>query len=222
MIESKILNFDTTKFHFKKYIQDLFNLINLETLHESFKFDTNNIKPISKDTHSNPHKIFYKKLDSGWEEFTNLYNQFIKDFVLKTLVKDKIFFQTLPNLRISSPDNVAVSTWHRDSDNENLHPKGEINFFLPLTRSFDTNTIWIESESNKNDFKPINVNYGQVFMFSGGELTHGNQVNKTRYTRISFDFRVLPLENYNPLHPFKTRTKNLAFKPGEYYSEISL
>lgn len=222
MIKSEILNFDTKKYNFRQYVQNLFNLSDLEKLHKSFDFDTENIKPISKDTHSSPHKIFYKKLDDGWKDFVSLYNQFIKDFVLKTLSKDEILFQTFPNLRISFPENVAVSTWHKDTDNENLHPKGEINFFLPLTRSFDTNTIWIESETNKKDFKPINVDNGQVFMFSGGELTHGNQINKTKVTRVSFDFRVLPLENYNPLHPFKTRTKNLAFKPGGYYSKISL
>ena len=190
---------------------------------EAKAFDIDNdIKPITKDTHSYYHKTFYKKLDSGWDDFTVLYNKFIKEHVLKILGKEKILFQTLPNLRISLPNNVAVSTWHKDSDKDNLHPSGEINFFLPLTKAFDTNTLWIESNTNKNDFNPINIDYGQLFIFSGGKLTHGNKINQTGKTRVSFDFRVLPFENYNPDYPFKTRTKNLAFKPGEYYSEASV
>lgn len=220
MITSRIISFDNKSFDFKLLIEDLLNEKCLKNLHKSLSLD-NDIKPISKDTHSNPHKIFYRKLDNGWDDFTKLYNNFIKEFVLDILGKDKILFQTLPNLRISFPNNVAVSTWHKDTDENNLHPNGEINFYLPITKSYKTNTIWIESEANKKDFKPINLEYGQIFMFSGGDLTHGNKINLTGDTRVSFDFRVLPIENYNPNHPFKTRTKNLAFKSGEYYSEIS-
>ena len=221
MNRSKILNFDITNYKFKELIQDLLKLEHLEKLPNAFDLD-DKIKPISKDTHSHPHKLFYSKLDNGWSDFTDLYNKFIKEFVLKTLKKEKILYQTLPNLRISLPNSVAVSTWHRDSDKDNLHPSGEINFFLPITKAFDTNTIWIESEKDKKDFQPINMNYGEIFMFKGGDLMHGNKVNNTSKTRISFDFRVLPMENYDPNHPYKTRTKNLAFKPGEYYSEASI
>ena len=151
-----------------------------------------------------------------------MYKNFINDFVLDTLSKERVYYQAYPNFRISYPGNVAVSTWHKDSDSENLHPIGEINFFLPVTKSFDTNTLWIESEPGKEDFKPINLEFGEIFMFNGGEMSiHGNKTNNTGKTRVSFDFRILPLENYNPDYKARTRTKNLEFKPGQYYSDTS-
>ena len=46
-------------------------------------------------------------------------------------------------------------------------------------------------------------------MFNGGECIHGNKTNNTGKTRVSFDFRILPLENYNPDYKARTRTKIL-------------
>lgn len=218
MTYHKIYSFEKKIFNFKSHIEKLFNLDALEKMHENYEFD-DKIKKICKDSHSSPHKIFYEKLNKGWPELSNLYKKYVKEFVLKILNKERIFYQTFPNFRISFPENVAVSTWHKDTDNQNLHPNGEINFFLPITKALDTNTLWVESKPDKKDFKPINLDYGEVFMFSGGDLMHGNKINKTGFTRVSFDFRVLPIEKFNPNHPYKTRTKNLAFKPGEYYSD---
>ncbi len=216
----KVLKFSKEKFDFDKILKDLFEINNLDNLHEKFSIE-NNIKPISKDTHTHPHKIFYNKINSGWVYFEKLYKSFISDFVLSSLKKERVYYQTFPNFRISFPGNVAVSTWHKDSDSENLHPKGEINFFLPVTDSYDTNTLWIESEPDKADYSPINLKFGEVFMFNGGDCKHGNKTNLTGKTRVSFDFRIMPLENYNPNYKAKTRTKNLEFKPGQYYSDTS-
>ena len=40
--------------------------------------------------------------------------------------------------------------------------------------------------------------YGQYCMFNGNKCTHGNKPNKTSLTRVSFDFRVIPISKYNP------------------------
>ncbi len=218
LFHHKKLKFDKKKFDFDQILKDLFKVNELENLHKAF-FIEDGIKPISRDTHTQPHKIFYDKINNGWPYFENLYKNFINNFVLDTLGKERVYYQTYPNFRISFPGNVAVSTWHKDSDSENLHPLGEINFFLPATKSFDTNTLWIESEPGKEDFSPIDLRFGEILMFNGGECTHGNKTNDTGKTRISFDFRIMPLENYNPDHKARTRTKNLEFKPGQYYSD---
>lgn len=218
--QHKILKFNKKKFDFDKILKDLFEVKDLEKLHQKY-FVENSIKPISQDSHTHPHKIFYNKINNGWPYFEELYKNFVDDFVLDALGKERVYYQTFPNFRISFPGNVAVSTWHKDSDSENLHPMGEINFFLPVTQSFDTNTIWIESKSDKADFSPVNLKFGEVFIFNGGECTHGNKTNLTGNTRISFDFRIMPLENYNPNYKEKTRTKNLEFKLGQYYSDTS-
>ena len=38
---------------------------------------------------------------------------------------------------------------------------------------------------------PYDVKYGEVLVFSGANLLHGNKINKTRETRVSVDFRLV-------------------------------
>ena len=78
--------------------------------------------------------------------------------------------------------------------------------WVPITKSFNTNTIWIESEFDKNDYSPINADYGQFIMFD--RLKHGNKLNIEDKTRISFDFRIKPKSLYND----GTQVKKLLLK----------
>ena len=73
------------------------------------------------------------------------------------------------------PNNKAVGEFHRDRDYN--HPLDEINIWVPITSSKKTNTIWIESKFDKNDYKPMNLDYGQFLIFDSG-LKHGNRINK--------------------------------------------
>ena len=215
-INHKIISYDKEKYDFQRLIVDLFEEENLEKIHNRHQ-KTNEIKPVAQDTHTDLHKKFYNKLDYGWNDLKTLYRKFIKEFILSELKMKKVYYQTYPNLRIAFPENVAVSDWHKDTDDNNHHPFGEINFFLPLTKSHGNNSLWIESEPNKKDFKPVNLNYGDIFMFNGGECTHGNNINDTNLTRISFDFRLMPPDKYDPKHPHKTATRGHEFKLGQYY-----
>ena len=117
------------------------------------------------------------------------------------------------------PNNKAVGEFHRDRDYN--HPLDEINIWVPITSSKKTNTIWIESKFDKNDYKPMNLDYGQFLIFDSG-LKHGNRINKENKTRISFDFRVIP---YSVWKKNKNRNKNnkysidqkIKFEIGGYY-----
>ena len=90
-----------------------------------------------------------------------------------------------------------------------------------ITSSKKTNNIWIESKFDKNDYKPMNLDYGQFLIFDSG-LKHGNRINKENKTRISFDFRVIP---YSVWKKNKNKNKNtkysidqkIKFEIGEYY-----
>ena len=95
-----------------------------------------------------------------------------------------------------SPDNYELTHYmeqalkahvifHRDRDY--AHNVNEVNFWLPVTRAFDTNTIWIESEEGKEDFQPLECGVGESWMFNGCHLKHGNKINTTEQTRVSFD-----------------------------------
>ena len=36
----------------------------------------------------------------------------------------------------------------------------------------NTNSIWVESEEDKKDFKPYHLKYGNLFRFNGNTCTH--------------------------------------------------
>jgi len=50
--------------------------------------------------------------------------------------------------------------------------------------------LYVESIPNKNDYTPLDVNFGQVALFHGTSLRHYVPPNTTRFTRVSLDFRV--------------------------------
>ena len=60
----------------------------------------------------------------------------------------------------------------------------------------DTNSIYIESEPEKKDFKSIELEYGEIFLFNGNKCTHYNEKNQENKLRISLDFRVILLKDY--------------------------
>ena len=99
-------------------------------------------------------------------------------------------YQNRPTFRVCLPGNVAVGQKHRDGDYN--HPYGEINFWLPLTKVWESNGMFVESEPDKGDFAPLCLDYGQMFRFHGNRCWHYNEVNATGATRVSVDFRVIP------------------------------
>ena len=135
---------------------------------------------------------FYKylyKIDKGYELkkrnrssiFLKSFDNFIH-FLAKNVFKESLVYQSKPTLRIMFPNNKAVGDFHRDR--EYNHPLEEINIWVPITSAFNTNTIWIESEFDKADYSPMNLNFGQAVIFDSG-LTHGNKVNIENLTRMS-------------------------------------
>jgi len=194
-----IFNFDTSKFNFIELFSDFLNIeINkLDLLHEIFsdKLLLNKVLTPENDQDQEIYKILYQ-IDQGYKSihsddrgnFFVLYDSFVK-YIAENIFKEDLIFQKKPTLRVSFPNSMAVGGWHRDRDYN--HPQEEINIWLPITSAFDSNTIWIESEFDKEDYEPMNLNYGDFLIFDSG-LKHGNVKNIENRTRISFDFRVIP------------------------------
>lgn len=128
--------------------------------------------------HGKPGAVFYRT-----------YERFIRE-VIRTQYEEPIYYQKKPTHRILYRDTPGVSRFHRDRDYG--HSIGEINYFVPQTRAFATNTVWIESAEGKEDFSPMELDAGQFARFNGASLLHGAKVNDTNKTRVSFDFRVIP------------------------------
>jgi len=58
-----------------------------------------------------------------------------------------------------------------------------------------------------------------VSVWSATNLTHGNKVNRTTKTRVSIDFRVIPMSRYFGSEHL-TINANIPFKVGGYYEVI--
>ena len=215
----KIIKYDINKFFFADIVSKWLDT-DLSLLHNSYNTNTNNLG-IGNDTVSEAHKSFYSKMDGPQGlNLISLYETFIKDVLIKD-INEPCYFQSTPGFRISSPGSVAVSSWHADGDDANLHPPGEINIFLPLTKCYGNNSMWIESEPNKSDFHPVKLDTGEAYIFDGNNCVHGNYSNDTIHTRVSLDFRLMPKSLYNPNYPHVTATKKLSYVLGQYYSDFS-
>jgi ectoine hydroxylase-related dioxygenase (phytanoyl-CoA dioxygenase family) len=89
------------------------------------------------------------------------------------------------------PTTKKISGWHCDADVTGR--LDQINVWVPLMDTFESNTLWVESDYQKFDYRPISLKYGEALLFDGGKLMHGSVFNNTQKTRVSFDFRFAPL-----------------------------
>lgn len=189
----KILDYDTDQYPFQELINEWFIVNDLSRLHEVRQYE---LFTRENDQKTMWHKKFYELIrgDEG-KEFYRLYLAFLSDIIYPEF-DEALLYQKVPTFRVNLPDNVAVGEFHRDRDYS--HQREERNQFLPLTRAYETNTVWVESEDGKADYSPVNLEYGQVALWDGMNLMHGNKTNRTGDTRVSFDFRVIPVSVFRP------------------------
>jgi hypothetical protein len=209
--------------HFCDIIQQIYNekynfVSELESFHEIldeplFSEEKEHILKIAELGKNDRKSIFiqdyYNFVDND-PIFIKTYKEFIVS-VIKPLFPDetKLVYQTTPNLRICFPGSTAIGRRINDpspdiigihSDDEFNHPNEEINFILPITAMYDTNSLYfepmIDSKVSPNDFLQLNLNTNELFMCYFNKLLHYNRVNKTGKTRFSLDFRIIPYSKY--------------------------
>lgn len=105
-----------------------------------------------------------------------------------------------PTLRVSMPCARAYIKPHSDSD-FNFHSSQEINFWVPVTKVFGSNTLFVESSPGYADYHPLELGCGDVARFWGYSCRHYTVPNTTDATRVSFDFRVIPKSEFDPGSP---------------------
>lgn len=179
----QIIHYSIDRYPFEAIIRTALQVPNLSMLHELAAYG---LFRRETDQKTLWHERYYCAFDS---EIGAVYRAFIED-VIRPLFDEPIAAQRVPTFRVHLANNVGVGEFHRDRDYQ--HPSGEVNFLLPLTRAWDTNSIWIESSEGAEDYRSIELQYGQVFCFDGLRLKHGNKINSTGFTRVSFDFRTIP------------------------------
>jgi hypothetical protein len=158
-----------------------------------------------------------------------LYLRFLRQEVMPIVVEGMggpgatkgMLYQREPNFRCHLPGTGQLLV-HKHCDADYWHGPNEVNFWLPLTRTFGTNTgaavrsvvcirawtkpslperlptithaVWSESCPGLGDFHPFELTQGQMMQFFGNRCAHYTVPNDTAATRVSIDFRVIPME----------------------------
>jgi hypothetical protein len=181
----EVFTYDLAAFPFPTLVSRALGCDALDRLHERHPRPTD----ATGDQDTPVHEMFYRE----YPQMRDTYERFLRD-VVAARYREDICVQRVPTFRVHYPEATAVREFHRDSDYN--HQSGIMNYWLTLTPAYGTNSIWIETQPDSGDFRPVDLVPGQVLRFNAVRLTHGNHSNDTAATRVSFDFRVLPLEEY--------------------------
>jgi ectoine hydroxylase-related dioxygenase (phytanoyl-CoA dioxygenase family) len=217
----KKIIYNIEKYPFKETISKLLECNNLCKIHEEKNFDEL-IKQSVDNTHKFQQSDYHQKYYSNFELVKSVYENLLLEVVKPIYNNEKIVYQSIPTFRLHFPNGLAVGMFHKDKDlrDYNWHESiKEDNYYLPFIDSYDSNTIWVESEEDKGDFLPMNCKYGQFIQWDGTNLTHGNKINMTEDTRISIDFRVTK-ESYFYNNNKKSKNDKTDFVIGGYYNII--
>jgi ectoine hydroxylase-related dioxygenase (phytanoyl-CoA dioxygenase family) len=218
----KIIDYDKKAYAFREVIASYMNIDEepacnnvLENLHSTLNVDYS-VFDVDTDQSTIFHKLFYTLANREDSDFYHVYKEFIRNEVTKEMGSD-IIYQKYPTFRTHLPNNLGVGAFHKDRDYN--HSESEVNFWLPVTDTWGTNTIWCESEEDLGDYEPIEVKHGQVLIFNGATLSHGNKINDTGTTRVSFDFRVVKKSEFKPSGK-ETVSQGKKFEIGDYFEEL--
>jgi hypothetical protein len=142
-----------------------------------------------------------------------------------------ILYQKTPNLRISFPLTTAIGRRPETDPDEYIiglhndaefgHPPEEMNFIIPITRMYSTNSIYYEETPNMNteynQYSCLELVENEFFQCYFNQLNHYNRINGTGNTRISLDFRIIPYSKYNATYNETSVTSNKKLQLGEYF-----
>jgi hypothetical protein len=180
-INRTIINYDTSRFDFRAWASLILNVDCLEKIHEQAeaKLSSNALEQ---------GRIFRSRLIAGFERFKPVYVYFIRS-VIAPICGGVHSYQVPPTFRCHL-SHKGTRVFQDKSDGGNRPDC--LNVWIPFTRTWGTNSIWIESENGKGDFSPVELEYGQALIFDGNSLRHGTFLNTTHSSRISMEFRFSP------------------------------
>ena len=204
------LPYDAETYPFSTLVGEHLAVEELSRLHTSYR-----VPVLSRETEQ--HTDLHRKLYNIGTEFHDLYRRFVETWVVP-LIGEEVVFQAAPNLRFQMPGSKAVNDWHTDQDHG--HDPEEINFWVPLTSVTEHNCVWIESMDG-TDPVPMPCEVGEVLIFDGAGRGHGNKVNTSDRTRVSFEFRVIPNSRYNDRPDKKSTVMGKQFVLGGYFDSFT-
>ena len=122
-------------------------------------------------------------------------------------------------MRVIYPSEKPMTAKHADADF--YHDQNEVNFWVPLTRAYGNNSLYWESEPGKADYDAFELdgNKGEAVRFYGTKCEHFTKANDTPDTRVSFDFRILPLTDARVIaEKHKANNEGELKSGGGYYT----
>ena len=214
------ISYDKNNYKFIALLNKLFETDDLSLLHTKLENEYEIFREFGKDSETIFHKKFYEylKTDKG-SEIKEEYEKFCKEVIFPYLGLKRALIQKFPTIRFNLPNNIAVARKHIDSE---FHPIGEINFSYAYTDMFASNAILIETMPRDENFVRIEMKSGECTSFNANLCTHYNEINKTKKTRVSMDFRVLPLNYYDPTNSRKSATTKQEYVEGGYYKMLEI
>ena len=149
--------------------------------------------------------------------FQDMLRRFVRNVVAPMLgcAPDDIAFQRFPVLRVGVPSKKPLNPKHCDAQYH--HQAGELNFWMPLTAVWGHNTLHVESVPGRGDYHPLELGWGRVARFWGNRCRHYCVPNDTGFTRVSIDFRAMPVARFD--RNFMDSNGHATFlRLGEYYA----
>lgn len=215
----KLLSYMNSNYDFRPFLKECFDNDKLDEIHvNNPSYDI--FTEFGPDVRTWYHKKFYSYLDSEKGlKMKELYDKLIHDVILPYLNIKEGYVQKFPSFRIHLPNNVAVSKKH--TDNSLGHPIGEVNFTYVFTDMFDSNSIYIEKMPRMNEYVNMEMQENNIISFNGNLCMHYNKKNETNKSRVSMDFRVLPVE-YLPKEVAYSHSAKKKFIDGDYYKYFKL
>ena len=200
------------------------SFLNLEDLHEIFE---EHQELLQKGTDQST--IFHKAIYSSFDDPNYCFTEFCVNYrklslevlvILKdqTGYKGEWAIQRFPTIRIQFPNNLSVFEFHRDSNYS--HPIAEINCFYAINNCYQSSALQVERNLGFEDYVPLNLNPGQYALLNTSIYKHGDILNKTKKTRISMDFRFIPISKLTEGRSSLTKAKE--FNTNSYFIRESM
>ena len=162
--------------------------------------------------------------------FARALSAFVRNEVCPALGVSRVAYQRRPTMRVHLSGAKAMGKPHADGLEPYNHQPGEVNVWVPLTKVWGSNSLTSETAPGLGDFHSFDAAPGEFVRFDGNRCWHYTTANDTARTRVSFDFRVVPIELFDETHRGPSRAtrgangKNAAaaadvrpLRMGEYY-----
>ena len=175
-MKHQIIDYDPGKYRFQEWAREVLGVSDLEKAHAS-----NKVKMLNRSPTSN-------QLTSSFDDIFDDYRSFVFDVIIDKIGKIDLY-QSPPSFRFHYCGR-GSSVFHKDRDFG--VEDGRLNVWVPLTKVWGSNSLWLESEAGAKDFQPLTMCPGQALVFDGVNRGHGSKINTTKASRISFDFRFMP------------------------------